>query len=154
MDDTGAAPRTSTGKVSDPDLKLQAIERLLLLAQRYITIVEVSAAVASHNLCTGVYSESCQSRNKVTHSLTCKITHKVHTYASIVVNNNELGVVYYGITMYMYMYSGAPILIATPTCMCTHQCIPICAGELPFPSLPATPWLVFPWPPIRLAHLT
>ena len=43
MDDTGAAPRTSTGKVSDSDLKLQAIERLLLLAQRYIAVVEVSA---------------------------------------------------------------------------------------------------------------
>lgn len=43
MDDTGAAPRTSTGKISDPDLKLQAIERLLLLTQRYITVVEVRA---------------------------------------------------------------------------------------------------------------
>lgn len=44
MDDTGAAPKTSTGKVSDLELKLQAIERLLLLAQRYITVVEVSSA--------------------------------------------------------------------------------------------------------------
>ena len=43
MDDTGVAPTTSTGEISDPDLKLQAIERLLLLAQRYITVVEVSA---------------------------------------------------------------------------------------------------------------
>lgn len=42
MDDTGAAPKTGTGKVSDPELRLQAIERLLLLTQRYITIVEVS----------------------------------------------------------------------------------------------------------------
>ena len=48
MDDTGAAPRTSTGKVSDSDLKLQAIERLLLLAQRYITVVEVSAMQPLH----------------------------------------------------------------------------------------------------------
>lgn len=42
MDDTGSASKTSTGKVSDPELRLQAIERLLLLAQRYITVVEVS----------------------------------------------------------------------------------------------------------------
>ena len=48
MDDTGAAPRTSTGKVSDSDLKLQAIERLLLLAQRYIAVVEVSAVQPLH----------------------------------------------------------------------------------------------------------
>ena len=48
MDDTGTAPRTSTGKVSDSDLKLQAIERLLLLAQRYITVVEVSAMQPLH----------------------------------------------------------------------------------------------------------
>ena len=48
MDDTGAPPRTSTGKVSDPELKLQATERLLLLAQRYITVVEVSGN--THNL--------------------------------------------------------------------------------------------------------
>lgn len=45
MDDTGATPKTSTGKVSDPELKLQAIERLLLLAQRYITVVEVSSYI-------------------------------------------------------------------------------------------------------------
>ena len=52
MDDTGAAPRTSTGKVSDPDLKLQAIERLLLLTQRYITVVEVHAICI---LCTCIH---------------------------------------------------------------------------------------------------
>jgi hypothetical protein len=48
MDDTGAAPRTSTGNISDSDLKLQAIERLLLLTQRYITVVEVSAMQPLH----------------------------------------------------------------------------------------------------------
>ena len=49
MDDTGAPPKTSTGKVSDPELKLQAIERLLLLTQRYITAVEV---LCTTSVCT------------------------------------------------------------------------------------------------------
>ena len=34
--------RASSGHITNPDLCLQAIERLLLLAQRYISIVEVS----------------------------------------------------------------------------------------------------------------
>lgn len=40
----GSGPsRTSTGYISNHELRLQAIERLLLLAQRYISVVEVSA---------------------------------------------------------------------------------------------------------------
>ncbi len=38
----GGSSRTSTGYILDPDLRYQAVERLLLLAQRYICIVEVS----------------------------------------------------------------------------------------------------------------
>ena len=37
----GSPARTSTGHVSDPEVRLQAIERLLILAQRYISTVEV-----------------------------------------------------------------------------------------------------------------
>ena len=47
-DDVNAAPRTSTGKISDPELRLQAIERMLLLAQRYITVVEVRPSLCTH----------------------------------------------------------------------------------------------------------
>ena len=39
--DGGKPAKTSTSKITSPALKLQAIERLLLLAQRYITVVEV-----------------------------------------------------------------------------------------------------------------
>ena len=43
MDVTGVSgpPKTSTGRIGDPELRSQAIERLLLLAQRYIIAVEV-----------------------------------------------------------------------------------------------------------------
>ena len=41
--DSGGSPtRTSTGHVNDPELRLQAIQRLLMLIQRYISVVEVS----------------------------------------------------------------------------------------------------------------
>ncbi len=43
----GTPPRTSSGHVTDPEIKLQAIERLLLLAQRYITTVEVCLCVCA-----------------------------------------------------------------------------------------------------------
>ena len=40
---SGPSPsRTSSGHITDPELRLQAIERLLLLAQRYISAVEAS----------------------------------------------------------------------------------------------------------------
>lgn len=38
---TGSS-RTNTSRSVNPELRLQAIERLLLLAQRYISVVEVS----------------------------------------------------------------------------------------------------------------
>lgn len=38
---SGSGPsRTSTGHITNDELRLQAIERLLLLAQRYISVVE------------------------------------------------------------------------------------------------------------------
>ena len=41
----GSPSRSSTGHIMDSDLRLQAIERLLLLAQRYISAVEASGTV-------------------------------------------------------------------------------------------------------------
>jgi len=38
----GSPARTTSGNITDPEVKLQAIERLLILAQRYIATVEVS----------------------------------------------------------------------------------------------------------------
>ena len=77
MDDTDAAPRTSTGKINDPGLKLQAIERLLLLTQRYITVVEVSAMQPL--TCTGILKvPSPDTRSHSVHFSSihvCRITH-------------------------------------------------------------------------------
>lgn len=47
----GTSPaRSSTGHIADPELSFQAIERLLLLAQRYISAVEVRTCANGHFL--------------------------------------------------------------------------------------------------------
>ena len=42
----GSPARTTSGHITDPEVKLQAIERLLILAQRYISTVEVHTYIS------------------------------------------------------------------------------------------------------------
>ena len=44
----GGGSGPSTGRGLSPELRLQAIERLLLLAQRYISVVEVRTYVCQY----------------------------------------------------------------------------------------------------------